>query len=503
MSYDVVVQLMTTHIEVTASASAGVALMIGEQSATSVLTWMSDALTVGANPFTIHVGEVDAGIDYALTVARGSQQAFVKAGDTARDAFFGTAVAISGDTMVIGAESAGGTGAAYVFVRDAATGVWSQQQRLQAHNAEPEDRFGHAVAISSDTIVIGAPSEAGSATMVNGADSNSATLSGAAYVFVRSDGAWSQQAYLKASNSGAFDLFGISVAIAGDTIAIGAQGEDGDAIVVNGVDSNQAVDSGAAYVFVSSGAIWAQQAYLKPENNGSGHNFGASVAVGRNGDSIAVGAPGENDADQLGHGSAYVFDRTDAAWEQTALVKVGAPHPGEAFGSSVAIGLEWLAVGTIREPNVTTGDGAGAVHAFERANGFTTAQELMPNDDDPGDEFGHAVAIDGEWILVGAPHEAGSARGVHAVATRADNAAARSGAAYLFARRATGWTQLAYLKASNADSSDRFGRSVAIHEGSLVVGAPNEASSATIVNPGPDAEADNTAPSSGAAYVFQ
>src|SRR5205814_1608421 len=132
--------------------------------------------------------------------------------------------------------SASGSGAAYVFVRSGTT--WSQQAYLKASNAEAGDQFGVSVALSGDTLVVGATSEDSNATGVNGNQAdNSAGWSGAAYVFVRSGTAWSQQAYLKASNAGAGDVFGYSLALSGDTLAVGAFGEASSA---TGVGGNQA-----------------------------------------------------------------------------------------------------------------------------------------------------------------------------------------------------------------------------------------------------------------------
>src|SRR6185436_3414152 len=137
------------------------------------------------------------------------------------------------------------------------------------------DSFGR-VAVSGETVVVGAPAEGSNATGVNGNQSdNSATSSGAAYIFVRNGTNWSQQAYLKASNTGAGDAFGGSVAVSGDTVLVGAWGEDSDAIGVNGNQNNNNADrAGAAYVFVRSGTNWSQQAYLKASNTGAGDAFG-------------------------------------------------------------------------------------------------------------------------------------------------------------------------------------------------------------------------------------
>jgi hypothetical protein len=213
--------------------------------------------------------------------------------------------------------SAGNSGAVYVFVR--AGGVWSQQAYLKASNTGADDNFGVSVAVSGDTVVVGADSEDSSATGVNGyQDDNSAFWAGAAYVFVRDgNGMWSQQAYLKASNTGADDNFGVSVAVSGDTVVVGAYGEASNATGVNGDQAdNSAIAAGAAYVFVRAGGVWSHLAYLKASNTGAVDLFGRSVSV--SGDTVVVGAIGEassatgvngNQADNsaTNAGAAYVF----------------------------------------------------------------------------------------------------------------------------------------------------------------------------------------------------
>ena len=155
-----------------------------------------------------------------------------------------------------------------------------QQAYLKASNTGAGDYFGDSVAVSGDTVVVGASGEDSNATGVNGNQSNnSAVDSGAAYVFVRNGTTWSQQAYLKACNTGAGDEFGGSVAVSGDTVVVGAAYEDSNATGVNGNQSdNSATDSGAAYVFVRSGTTWTQQAYLKASNTGASDCFWSSVA---------------------------------------------------------------------------------------------------------------------------------------------------------------------------------------------------------------------------------
>ena len=179
-------------------------------------------------------------------------------------------MAVSGDTVVVGAvfedsnatgingdqtdNSATDAGAAYVFVRNGTT--WSQQAYLKASNTDAGDVFGFSVAISGDTVVVGASFEASNATGVNGDQTdNSAPQAGAAYVFVRNGTTWSQQAYLKASNTDAGDFFGDSVAVSGDTVVVGAPRESSSATGVNGDQTNNsAASAGAAYIFNGLGS---------------------------------------------------------------------------------------------------------------------------------------------------------------------------------------------------------------------------------------------------------
>ena len=177
-------------------------------------------------------------------------------------------------------------GAAYVFTRSGST--WSQQAYLKAANTDAGDFFTF-VAISGDSIVVGATDEDSCSTGVNGdATDDGCSAAGAAYVFTRSGSTWSQQAYLKAGNTGAEDFFGL-VAIDGDAVVVGGYQEDSCASGVNGNASNNGCsNAGAAYVFTRSGTAWSQQAYLKAGNTDAGDYFGISVSI--DGDSLVVGA---------------------------------------------------------------------------------------------------------------------------------------------------------------------------------------------------------------------
>ena len=210
-----------------------------------------------------------------------AQQAKLVASDAQASDAFGWSVDIDGDTLVIGAwyEDAGGSnaGAAYVFTRSGTS--WSQQAKLVASDAQASDEFGNSIAISGDTVVVGAYIE-----------DTGATSAGAAYVFTRSGTSWSQQAKIVAANAGENDNFGISVDIDGDNVIVGAIKED-----------TKAADGGAVYVFTRSGTTWSQQKLLTASDVPAYKRFGHAVAIDGK---TAVGTSEKVDS---GAGAAYAF----------------------------------------------------------------------------------------------------------------------------------------------------------------------------------------------------
>ena len=462
------------------------------------------------------------------------QQAYLKASNTDEGDRFAWdgAVAVDGDTVVIGAHYEGSdstgingdeanndadrSGAVYVFVRSG--GSWSQQAYLKASNTNALDQFGRSVAIDGDTIVVGAKFESSNATGVNGdQDNNIASASGAAYVFVRSNGSWSQQAYLKASNTGFVDQFGISVAIDGDTVAIGAPSEDSNAKGVNGDQSNNlASDSGAVYVFVRNGGSWSQQAYIKASNTDAADEFGSVVAL--SGDTLSVSARFEdskttsvngndNDNDAEDAGAVYVFFRSEENWSQQAYLKASNAEAGDIFGHSIAIDEDTIVVGAHLEDSNAMGvsgdesnndaEFAGAAYVFTRSGGDWSQQAyLKASNNEEDDRFGTAAAVYGDTLVISS-FEGSNATGVNGNQTI--NFASRSGAAYIFTRSANSWTQQAYLKASNTEVQDQFGASMALAQDTVVIGARFEDSNATGVN---GDQANNEADGAGSAYVF-
>jgi len=292
----------------------------------------SITLSPGTNTITVLVTAQDNVTQKTYTISAHylAQQAYIKSSNTGTNDYFGMSVALYGDTLAVGAygeasnatgingnqadNSASGSGAVYVFTRTGTT--WTQQAYIKASNTDASDKFGYSVALYGDTLAVGAPGEASSDSGINAYEGdNSAPYSGAVYVFTRTGTTWTKQAYIKSSNTGTSDFFGYSVALYGDTLAVGAFDEASNATGINGNQAdNSAPTSGAVYVFTRTGAIWLQQAYIKASNTDANDEFGYSVAL--SGDTLAVGAPREassatgingNQADNSASGSGAVY----------------------------------------------------------------------------------------------------------------------------------------------------------------------------------------------------
>lgn len=366
--------------------------------------------------------------------------------------------------------------------------------------------MGTSVAISGDTLVVGAPLEDGSGSGVNPASNNALTDSGAAYVYVRNGGGWTLQAYLKASNPGSGDRFGESVAISGNTIVVGAKYEDGGGSGINPPSDESLTDSGAAYVFTRSGGVWSQQAYVKASSPWLQDYFGA-VAV--SGDTLAVGARMHgvlvNNSYYDDIGAAYVFVRNANTWSEQAYLTASNAESGDLFGNSVALAGDTLVVGAPDEDGSGTGANpasdeattrAGAAYVFTRSGTMWSQQAyLKASNTGEFDQFGGTVAVDGDTVVVGATGEDGGGAGVNPAS---DETATLAGAAYVFTRAGSAWSQQAYLKATNSAPSKVFGCAVAIYSNTLVVGGSGDAFLTTGVNPPPGTSTSGV----GAAYVF-
>jgi len=448
---------------------------------------MEDSSATGVNGDESDNSTSYSGAVYVFRLIAGtwSQQAYVKASNSRLNLYFGSAVALSGDgnTLAIGT---GSGNAVYVFLFDGDS--WSQQAYITGSNTQGGDSFGSSIALSADgdLLVVGAPGEESNATGIDGDQAdNSLVYAGAVYLFRFDGSAWVQRAYVKASNTERDDRFGGKVTLSadGNTLAVAATGEDSRAAGVNGdqFDDGEYLNIGAVYLFRCEGATWHQEAYIKSSNPDAGDGFGVSITLSADGNTLAVGATGEDswatgvngdqydDTEYLNFGAAYVFRFDGTTWYQQAYIKASnnawpLGMDGDAFGGSLALSADGyvLAVGARYEDSAAIGingdqytddqvGNSGAVYVF-RFDGATWSQQAFvkasnPGSgepgtgcdprhpdlcDGPGDEFGSSVALsaDGAALAVGAELEDGSAIGVGG--DQADNTAALAGAVYIY-----------------------------------------------------------------------
>lgn len=348
-----------------------------------------------------------------------SQEARLTPSSNAGPSEWGSSVAVSGDTAVVGSACCGGTdlhGLAEVFVRDGDT--WSWQATLSASDTPPgaQDLFGWSVAIEGDVAIIGAPGFAREA----------------AYVFRRTGVTWVEEAKLTATPRDPYNFFGGAVEISGDTVIVGAPG----------------MGSQGAFVFVDGTTGWAQQASLQP----TGYSYGYAVAV--EGDVAVVGAGGSREA--------HVYTRSGTTWSHDATLN----EDWYLFGHAVAIDDGHIAIGA---PN--TWNGNGAVFVFSGSGSSWTQTAMLALSDSPvaeapgqgiSDSFGVSLDLDGDSLVVGAT----------------DQPSVCEGSAYVYVRYGTAWTEVAGFgpedPAPDCGSIVGFGDDVAIQADTVVVGAPGE-----------------------------
>lgn len=401
------------------------------------------------------------------------------------------------------------------------SGALAQTNYIKGRELLVGDNFGFNLNLSGDLMVVGAPLD-DSAGVDNGGNplEERLTDSGAAYVFRRENNSWRMEAYLKASNPGAGDRFGVDVDVDGSLIVIGANAEDSSTPGVNSESNNSATNAGAAYVFEFINGSWKEVAYLKASNPDPEDAFGNSVAI--SGRTVVVGAfledssgfgvdsTPDNSTDAAG--AAYIFSEIDGQWSQQAFLKASNTELGDEFGHAVAIFNDTVVVSAFREDSgsvVINGfqgnssgslfNGFGAVYVFQRqGNRWEQQAYLKPPELDRVDRFGSSVAIFEDTIVVGTSEEDSDASLVNG--DFFNNNAINSGAAYVFRRnRANTWFYSGYIKAENSGAGDEFGISVDVSSEFIVVGARFEDGANNVAN----GEDNNDVENSGAAYVYQ
>ena len=393
-----------------------------------------------------------------------TQQQILNASDGAGDDYFGSSVAMTGDTVVVGAPfddilSNANRGSAYVFVRSGTS--WSQQAKLLADDGVANDGFGSSVALSG-SMVNGVPT----LTVVVGAKyrtEGSNMWQGAAYVFVRSgtSATWIQQQKLIGPGTGdAWDRFGSSVAIDGDTMLIGSPEDD--------VGSN--TYQGSVHIYIRSNGMWNWNQMLLASDGAGYDDFGASIALNGSTGRLLVGAPGADIGSNAGQGAAYVFVRSGTTWSEQSKLTANDGAAGDLFGSAVAIESGRLVVGAPFD-DIGANQSQGSAYVFVLSGStWSQQQKLIAADGVAYDYFGGSVAITSNFsmrlVVVGVPDDD--------IGANADQ-----GSAYAFTQNfnSTTWSQQPKLTATSGGAGDRFGQAVAVPPVSaqyVAVGAPSD-----------------------------
>lgn len=405
-------------------------------------------LTVDGDKVFIEVEDAEAA--YPLTIDPVfTLQEKLPAEDSTLGDYFGYSVELQGDTAVVGAynDDIGANpdqGSVYVFTRD--RGAWSLQQKLTAADGESFDRFGDALALDSDTLVVGAR---------DATESNETYYRGAAYVFTRSSGVWTQQQRLSAADGASNDCFGCRVAVSGDALVVGAALDD--------IGSVQ--DRGSAYFYTRADGVWTLRQKLTCPNGleNDYDSYGSAVALSKG--TLVVGAAGA-DASFLGDdGVVYIYAQGHTGWVMEKRLIAPDREFGDNFGSAVALDGETLAVGATRD-DIDANPNQGSVYVFKRDNGaWPFEQKLTAADGAAGDTLGFSVALDGDTLVAGAYKD-----DVDDTIPYEDQ-----GSAYVFTRIDGVWTQQQKLTAADSGIFDNFGFSVAVSGDTALVSAPRHA----------------------------
>jgi nucleoside-specific outer membrane channel protein Tsx len=371
------------------------------------------------------------------------ESAKLRASDGDAEDYFGTSVALSGDTTLVGvpydSDQFLDAGAAYVLQLDAADGV--EEYKLIASDGAESDLFGHSVAVSGNTALVGAPG-----------DDDSGDESGSAYVFRFDGSAWVEEAKLTASDGNESDGFGGAVATSGDSpqwALVGATWADGGR-----------GGRGAAYVYRFDGSNWVEQAKLVAFGDTPGLMFGTAVGITGESPARAIVGDFRDFANGYGSGAAYMFRFDGSDWIEDAKLTASDGVEYDTLGQSVAVVGETALVGAPGDDVYGYSSGSAYVFRFN-GTGWLEEARLAPFDGAESDHFGCSVAVSGsspQFALIGADLD--------------DDNGRDSGSAYVFGFNGETWRETAKLTASDGTPDDHFGRSVAISGNTVLVGAP-------------------------------
>ena len=370
------------------------------------------------------------------------------ASDGAENNKFGFGLSLDGDTAIISSyldnDNGANSGSAYIFTRS--NGVWTQQQKLTASDGAVNDYFGFNVSIDGDTAIISSY-----------ADDDNATGSGSAYIFTRSNGVWTQQQKLTASDGAENDYFGVGLSLDGDT-----------AIISSYLDDDNGADSGSAYIFTRSNGVWAQQQKLTASDGAENDYFGYSVSM--DGDTAIISSylDDDNGADS---GSAYIFTRSNGMWIQQQKLTASDGVANDYFGVRLSLDGDTAIISSYLDDD--NGADSGSAYIFTRSNGeWAQQQKLTASDGVENDRFGNVISIDGNTAVIGAT---GSSSGNI------------SGSAYVFTSSNELWTQQQKIIPSDGDAFDFFGGRISLDGDTVIISSYLD---------------DDNGTDSGSAYVY-
>ena len=363
----------------------------------------------------------------ALAIFQPPPPARLASPDPVPEETFGYFIALDGPFAVTSDYYASLGPAVYVYDLDANT-----VETLTPSSSSGGSLFGISVDVSGSSLIAG--------DIVN---SEFASSQGAAFVFVESAGAWSEQQALYPPVAAGNEQFGRVVAIDGDTAIVGAPGTSGA--------------SGAAHIFTRTAGVWTLEATLQPGDLVSGDFFGLRVAI--HGDTVAVGAPvldGQAGADQ---GAVYIFTRSAGVWTQQAKLFPSAPQADALFGATLALSGDTCAVSAYYQDTAAGAD-SGAVFVFERAGvSWMEVATLTPTGVGPGDLFGAGCDVEGDTLVISAPDD--------------DDISMDAGAAYVYRRIEGVWTEGEKILPTTGAPGEGSGYSVALSDGIFLLAAGN------------------------------
>ena len=374
----------------------------------------------------------------------------LQASTPATSAYFGTSVAMDGNYAVVGARGeSSNAGAAYIYKRGV-DGNFTLLQKIVASDNAASTNFGSRVAIEGEYVVVG-----------KYGDDAGGTDTGSIYIF-KNDGSdnFTQTQKIQAADHQASDYFGISLDISGGYIVVGAHAED-----------QKGTDAGAAYIFKNSNGTFVQTQKLTASNAGASDNFGGTVAI--DGNYVIVAAQGE-DTGVTDAGMVYVFKNEGGSFVEKTQLQASNRSGGDYFGNSIAIDGDYVVIGASGDDATTFN--AGSVYIFKNdgSDNFTQIQKLEVRNGQTNAYFGNTLTISGKDLVIGG--------------YRSDSNGYGSGAVYLFENNGSDvFVQTGKMRASDAQADDYFGQAIALYDGTLLVGADYEDSGAT---------------SAGALYVF-